>query len=95
MAHMDYMDHIDHMDHTDHIWVSGLVLGCLDLYLDVWTCILGVNPPPGGLCACRRRFFSLKNDALGFSNTYIVNFVDFHEFEGLLVFFSKMGNLFK
>ena len=24
------------------LWVSGLVFGCLDLYSDVWTCILGV-----------------------------------------------------
>ena len=39
IVHMDHMDHIDHMDHTDHIWVSGLVLGFLDLYLGVWTYI--------------------------------------------------------
>ena len=85
------MDHIDHMDHTDHNWVSGLVFGCLDLYLGVWTYILGVNPPPRGLCACRRRFFFLENDAPGFLNTYIVNLVIFHQFEGPLVIFSKSG----
>ena len=85
------MVHMDHMDDTDHIWVSGLVFGCLDLHLGIWTCILGVKSPPGGLCACRRRFFFLKNDALGFLNTYIVNLVDFHEFEAPLDFFSKSG----
>ena len=82
-----------------------LYLGCMDLYLGVWTCIsgvrncfwdactciLGVIPPPRGLCACRRRFFFLKMTPLGFLNTYIVNLVDFHQFEGPLVKFSKYG----
>ena len=71
MVHMVHMDHMDHMDDTDHIWVSGLVFGCLDLHLGIWTCILGVNPPPGGLCACRRRFFFPENDAPGiFEHVY-------------------------
>jgi hypothetical protein len=36
-------------------------------------------------------FFSGKMTPLDFLNTYIVNLVDFHEFEALLDFFSKRG----
>ena len=40
-------------------------------------------------------FFSGKMTPLDFLNTYIVNLVDFHEFEALLDFFQKVGNLIK
>ena len=36
--------------------MSDLYFGYLDLCLSVWTCILGVNPPPHGLWSCMRRF---------------------------------------
>ena len=39
------------------IWLSGLVFGSLDLYLRVWTCILGVIPTPRGLCVLVGQFF--------------------------------------
>ena len=62
---MDHMDHIDHMDHTDHIWVSGLVLGFLDLYLGVWTYIWVSTHHPVVYVLAAGAFFLLENDAPG------------------------------
>ena len=43
------------------------------------------------MCVPQAPFFSEKMTPLDFLNTYIVNLVDFHEFEALLDFFSKSG----
>ena len=46
---------------------------------------------PWSMCVPQAPFFSEKMTPLDFLNTYIVNLVDFHEFEALLDFFSKSG----
>ena len=40
-------------------------------------------------------FVFWKMIPLGFLSTYIVNLVNLHRFEALLVFFQKVGNLIK
>ena len=74
-----------------YLGVRTCISGVRNCLLDACTCILGVVPPPCGLCACRRHFCFLKMMPLGFLNTYIVNLIDFHQFEGPLVKFSKYG----
>ena len=64
-------------------WASGLVFGCLVLYF-------GRQPTtPWSMCLPQALFFFWKMTPLGFLNTYIVDFVDVHGFEALLVFLSK------
>ena len=83
-----------------YIWYSG----CLDLYLGVWICILdiwtciwiselvywGSAHHPVVYVPAARVFF-LNMTPLFFLNTCIVDFVDVHGFEALLVFLSKSG----
>jgi len=81
-------------------------ISCLDLYfecLDLYSgyCILvvwdyGVRAPsttPWSMCLPQALVF-LENDAPDLLSTYIVNLVNVHEFEGLLVFSQIVGNLF-
>ena len=77
-------------------WVSGLVFGCLDLYLDVWTCICASGlvfwvptHHPVVYVLAAGAFFFWKMTPLDLLNTYIVKFVDFDQFEVPLVFFFK------
>ena len=58
---MDIYGHIrTYLNIYGHVWTY------IDIYGHIWTYIWGVNPPPRGVCACRRRFFFLlKNDAPG------------------------------
>ena len=71
IAHMDHMDHIDHMDHMDHIWVSGLVFGCLDLYLVSGLIFWVSTHHPVIYVRAADAFFFLKNDAPGsFEHVY-------------------------
>ena len=53
--------------------------------------ILGSLPPPRGLCACRRRFFSSTNTPLDFMSMYFIYVVIFKRFQGPLICFSKYG----
>ena len=70
-----------------------MYLGCLDLYLGVWTCIwvsglvfwVSTHHPVVYDPAAGASFFFWEMMPLGFLNTYIVSLVDFHQFEGPLV----------
>ena len=80
-------------------WMSGLVFGCLDLYfgcLDFvfWTSglVFWVSTHhPVVYVLAGGTFFFWKMTPLGFLNTYILDLVDVHGFEALLVFLSKSG----
>jgi len=49
-------------------WVSGLVFGCLDLYLGVWTCVLGYTVRC--LCISKIQQVYIHMEAIG-CNKYI------------------------
>ena len=74
------------------------ILGVWTCILGVWTCIwvsglvfwVSTHHPVVYDPACGA-FFFWKMTPLDFLNTYIVNLVNFHQFEVPLVFFSKSG----
>ena len=74
------------------IWVSGLVFRVSGTVFGMPVLVFLVSSHHPVVCVLAAgAFFFLKMTPLGFLNTYIVNLVDFHQFEGPLVKNSKYG----
>ena len=97
---MDHMDTYGHIRTYTDIYgnirrytdMYGHVRTCTDIYEHIWTYMSTYQPLAAG-CHCLRQASatSEKTRPCCFLSMYIVNLVNFHEFEVLLDDFSKSG----